>query len=240
MSANGHLRLAWQADCLGNLKLRDVMLTLALAETESTDPWVERCRTKLVRDRAGHFFSNFPTLAEALGHEAVRNALERLREKYPPARVEWLLLAADSSQGRFTGRKPSLAILLNDLLGTPAEAEVRRDPPELIRGPVARSRSTATAPVSVPASGTEAAAVPSRVGVFLPGGHSVVDATPLGFGGAHNQSPEPARLQNSSRAGVTSEIESASSYYLAVLFSMALLLSMNPQREISGEWRKAG
>lgn len=234
MSANGHLRLAWQADCSGHPKLRDVMLTLALAESETTDPWVERCRTKLVRDRAGHFFSHFPTLADALGHDEVRKAVERLREKYPPARVEWLLLAGDSSRGRFTGRATSLAIVLHDLFGTPAEAEVRRDAPEPLRGPVARSRSTSPEAVSV------AAAMSSRAGVLFPGGHSVVDAAPLGFGGPVDQSPGSAPSGEPSRSGVTSEDESVSNYYLAVLFSMALLLSLNPSQGNSGEWRKAG
>jgi hypothetical protein len=184
------------------------MLTLALAEGGAGESWGERARRQLIRRHPGHFLSRFESLEKALVCSNVQKSVARLREKYPLARVEWMLLAGDTAAGIPTGRTTPSHVFLEELLGPPAEADVRLDTAESIRGPVVKSRTVATA----------------RVGLF-PAGHSVVDVTASGLdferGVVFDRLPD--------RAGVPAgsvEDESLSSFYLGVLFSIALLLSI--------------
>jgi hypothetical protein len=210
MAANKHLELAWQAERAGRPRLSDVMLTLAIADSGPADHWTERARKRLIQRRPDHFFARFDSLATALSDPSVHQAVERLRAKYPPPRVDWLLLAGNASRGLFTGVEPGKSIILNDLFGAPAEADVRRDSAEPIRGPVAKTRVAAA----------------SRVGIF-PAGHSVVDVSPLGVGLDLPPSDDEIQIRP---AGLKAADESLSNFYLSVLFSMALLLALTNGR----------
>ena len=136
------LRLAWEAEHDGRSRLRDAVLTLAVAESEPGAPWAERCRARLVHDRSDHFFAHFSTVSQALGDPRVVEARERLRIKYPPSRVHSLLLRAGAARGSYTGRVESLDAMIEDLAGPAAATEnVRRDAPQLSRGPLNRHRA---------------------------------------------------------------------------------------------------
>jgi hypothetical protein len=142
MATGDLLRLAWEAEHDGRTRLRDAMLTLAVAESEPGDPWVERCRTRLVSERPDHYLGRFPTVSQALAHPQVIEARERLRVKYPPARVQSLLLRACARRGPYLGRVESLEAMIEDLAGPSAEAEnIRRDAPQASRGPLRRQLS---------------------------------------------------------------------------------------------------
>jgi hypothetical protein len=139
MEAGDLLRMAWEAEHDGRSQLRDSLMTLAVAESEPGDPWVERCRARLVAGRPDHFFGKFPTVAQALDNPRVIEARDRLRAKYPPARVQSLLLRARARRGPYLGRVESLEAMIEDLAGPPAEAEnVRRDAAQASRGPLHR------------------------------------------------------------------------------------------------------
>jgi hypothetical protein len=139
MLAGDVLRLAWEAEHDGRTRLRDALLTLAVAESCPGDAWAERCRTRLVSDRPDHFFAHFATVARALEDPRVVDARDRLRLKYPPVRIEWLLLKARAARGPYLGRPESLDAMIEDLAGATAEAEnVRRDAAQPSRGPMHR------------------------------------------------------------------------------------------------------
>ncbi len=74
MDASDLLRLAWEADHDGRTRLRDSLMTLAVAESRPSDIWAERCRARLVADRPDHFFARFPTVALALEDSRVVEA----------------------------------------------------------------------------------------------------------------------------------------------------------------------
>ncbi len=141
MRAGDLLRLAWEAEHDGRTRLRDALLTLAVIESGPDDSWAERCRTSLVADRPDHFLRQFPTVRSAIGDPRVVEARERLRVKYPSARVRSLLLRAGARRGPFLGRVESLDAMIEDLAGPSAEAEnVRRDAPQPSRGPLTLRR----------------------------------------------------------------------------------------------------
>jgi hypothetical protein len=143
MATGDLLRLAWEAEHDGRTRLRDALLTLAVAESKPGDSWAERCRTRLVSERPDHYLGRFATISQALGHPQVVEALERLRIKYPPARVQSLLLRACARRGPYLGRVESLDAMIEDLAGPSAAAEnVRRDAPQPSRGPLSRQRAT--------------------------------------------------------------------------------------------------
>jgi hypothetical protein len=143
MVAGDLLRLAWEAEHDGRSKLRDALMTLAVTESGPGDSWAERCRGRLLQDRPDHFLSHFPTVAQALDDPRVVIARDRLRAKYPPARVNWLLLKAGTRRGPYLGRAESLEAMIEDLVGfAPVEVEnVRLDAPQPSRGPLIRQRS---------------------------------------------------------------------------------------------------
>ena len=141
MAAGDLLRLAWEAEHDGRAQLRDSLLTMAIVESGPGDAWAERCRTRLLADHPGHFLAKFPSVGLALVDDRVVQARERLRVKYPPAKVQSLLLRAGVRRGPYLGRVESLDAMLEDLAGPSAEAEnVRRDAPEPSRGPLVRRR----------------------------------------------------------------------------------------------------
>jgi hypothetical protein len=143
MVAGDLLRLAWEAEHDGRSKLRDALLTMAVTESEPGDAWAERCRSRLLQDRPDHFLGQFPTVTQALSDPRVVEARERLRTKYPPVRVDWLLLRASARRGPYLGRVESLEAMIEDLVGfAPAEVEnVRLDLPQLSRGPLIRQKA---------------------------------------------------------------------------------------------------
>jgi hypothetical protein len=133
------LRLAWEAEHDGRTRLRDTLLTLAVAESKPGEAWAERCRTRLILDRPDHFFARFATVALALQNPRVIEARDRIRQKYPDARIQWLLLKARAARGPYLGRAESLEAMVEDLAGPMAEAEnVRRDNAQVSRGPTQR------------------------------------------------------------------------------------------------------
>lgn len=118
MTAEDDLRLAWQAARDGRPGMRDVLLTLAVAAPDAAGaPWAERCRLHLVRERPGHPFVKHATLTEALANCAVIDKIRELRELFPHRRVQRLLQRADVLRGTYTGRKSSLGLLVEEMLG---------------------------------------------------------------------------------------------------------------------------
>jgi hypothetical protein len=143
MDAGDVLRLAWEADHDGRARLRDSLLTLAVAESQPSDTWAERCRNRLIQDRPDHFFARFPTVSQALQNPRVIEARDRLRAKYPEARVHWLLLKARAARGPYLGRAESLDAMVEDLAGPIAELEnVRLDAAQTSRGPMQLQRAS--------------------------------------------------------------------------------------------------
>lgn len=118
MALEALLRLAWQADRDGRANRRDALLTLAVAEAPADAPWLGRCRRRLVQSRPDHPFAAFPNVAAALADPRVERALKKLRAAYFPGRARSLLALDAIRRGPFTGREPSLAVLLADLFPT--------------------------------------------------------------------------------------------------------------------------
>jgi hypothetical protein len=128
MMPDDDLRLAWQAARDGRLGMRDALLTLAVASSGLGDrPWAERCWRWLVAHRPAHPFAKYPTLAEALADPRIIATIGRLRTAFPPLRVRWLLQRADVLRGAYTGRRASLSIILDDLLGADGLRATRRN-----------------------------------------------------------------------------------------------------------------
>jgi hypothetical protein len=203
MEAEDALRLAWEADHDGRPRLRDALMTLAVADSQPGDAWVDRCRARLIADRPDHFLSRFPTVGSALEDSRVVEARERLRAKYPPPKIRWLLLRAAASRGPFLGRVESLEALVDDLAGPPAEVvleNVRMDLPQPSRGPIQLQR--ASRPLAF------ALALPSAV----PTGLEIPKRPAPRFGGDWSESiNEPP-------------IEDFGTYYLTVLLAIAFLM----------------
>jgi hypothetical protein len=118
MAAEDVWRLAWQADRDGRPGMRDALLTLAVAESgPDVAVAAERCRRKLIAGRPDHWFAPFPTLGQALANDRVARALDRLRATFPEARVRRLLMRGDVRRGPYRAGRPSLSLILDDLLG---------------------------------------------------------------------------------------------------------------------------
>jgi hypothetical protein len=141
MTVDDLLRLAWQAQRDGRGPLREAMLTLAVAEGGPGSGWAERCRARLLAERPKHFLGTHPSLESTLADPQVAEAIRRLRGQYPVGRVGWLRLRAEVDAGPYTGEVAPLETIVDALAGPPAEAEVRRDAAEAVRGPLARSRA---------------------------------------------------------------------------------------------------
>jgi hypothetical protein len=108
---------------------------LALAESGSADAaWAARCWQRLLVQRSDHVFARFATLEQALADRRVASVLVRLRAVYPPARVQRLLERAAVLRGTYTGRRPSLEVVLEELLG-PAESRPSRLPDASLPAP---------------------------------------------------------------------------------------------------------
>ncbi len=140
MAIDDFLRVAWWAQREGRGPLREAMLTLAVAEGGPGAGWAERCRARLLAERPGHFLGARPSLEGALADPRVAEAIGKLRGQYPPGRVGWLRFRSEVAEGPYTGDDAPLAEIIDALAGPAAEADVRRDAPELVRGPLARNR----------------------------------------------------------------------------------------------------
>jgi hypothetical protein len=111
-----------------------------LREGTPGEGWAERCRARLLAERPGHFLGAHPSLERTLADPRVVEAIGKLRGQYPPGRVGWLRFRSEVAEGPYTGEDPPLAAIIDALAGPAAEAEVRRDAAEAVRGPLARSR----------------------------------------------------------------------------------------------------
>ena len=140
MAIDDFLHVAWWAQREGRAALREAMLTLAVAEGTPGEGWAERCRARLLSERPGHFLGTHLSLERTLGDPRVVESVRRLRGQYPPGRVGWLRFRSEVAEGPYTGEDAPLAVIIDALAGPAAEAEVRRDAPETVRGPLARSR----------------------------------------------------------------------------------------------------
>lgn len=142
MATEDLLRSAREAEHDGRPALREALLTLAVAESGPSDPWADRCRARLISERPDHFLGKFTTIGEALGDPRVVASMDRLRARFPPMRVAWLLFGARATRGAYTGRTESLGAMIEDLAETHAGVEnIRLDSPQAARGPLARHRS---------------------------------------------------------------------------------------------------
>jgi hypothetical protein len=126
------IRLAWLAEVEKRPRLRDAMLTLAVAESGPGDAVLaERCRRLLVARRPDHWFATTATLGQALTNSRVAGALATLRSMFPPVRVQRMLLRGEAQRGPYTGRTTPLPQILEEL-GLAPERPVRdrrpRDP----------------------------------------------------------------------------------------------------------------
>lgn len=126
-AATDDLRLAWQAHREGRAGRRDALLTLAVAGAGPDAPWADRLRERLVALRPDHPFCGYPEVLSALADPRVDSSLARLRDHYPTARVRRLLDRAAVARGPYTGRKPILGAIVDDLLA--ATARRRRSTP---------------------------------------------------------------------------------------------------------------
>jgi hypothetical protein len=128
MTPEMELRLAWWLDLAGRRGTRDILLTIALASSRPGDPWAEHCWRLLVSSRPDHWLAECPSLAWALGSPKILARMAQLRRSFPPARVEHMLLQAEAIAGPWRGRRPSIALLLADLLAARPQATIRPRP----------------------------------------------------------------------------------------------------------------
>lgn len=141
MAVDDLLCVAWRAQLDGRGPLREAMLTLAVAEGGPASGWAERCRARLLAERPKHFLGTHPSLERTLADPQVAEAIRRLRGQYPVGRVGWLRFRSEVETGPYTGEVAPLGTIVDALAGPPAEAEVRRDAAEVVRGPLARARA---------------------------------------------------------------------------------------------------
>jgi hypothetical protein len=202
MAVDDLLHMAWHAQRDGRRPLREAMLTLAIGASDPGDVWAERCRARLLTERPGHFLGAQPTLSATLADQRVAAALNKLRGQYPPGRVSWLRFRAELEAGPYSGEVEPLAKVLDTLIGPPAEADVRRDAPELARGPLA----TARARVAVAARDSFAwsAAEEGETGEFC---------------------VDPPSEESSFDAADSRDNEAFAGFYMAVLLAIALLMA---------------
>jgi hypothetical protein len=128
--------------------------------------------------------------------------LNKLRGQYPPGRVSWLRFRAEIEAGPFTGEVQPLAKVVDALIGPPAEADVRRDAPEPIRGPLAPARS--------------------RVAV------AVRDSLAWNIAGESETDEswaEPPSEESSFEVADAKDNEAFAGFYMAVLLAIALLMA---------------
>lgn len=118
MAAVDLLRLAWQAARDARPGLRDALLTLALAESGPNDrSWADRCWKRLIANRSDDLIAAYPSWEFARRDERIAARVAKLRLMFPPARVQRLLERGAVLRGAYTGRRPRMSILLDDLLG---------------------------------------------------------------------------------------------------------------------------
>ena len=93
------LRLSWRYARDGQSGLRDLFLTLAVAESGLNEAvWAEQCRRWLGRTRPGHPFGKYPTIGASLADPRFADELERLKNRFPPSRIRWLVEHAESQE----------------------------------------------------------------------------------------------------------------------------------------------
>ena len=199
MTVDDHLRVAWHAQRDGRGPLREAMLTLAVAGSGPADVWAERCRTRLLSERPNHILGAHPTLEATLADPRVAEAIRKLRGRYPLGRIGWLRFRAEFTEGFYSGEVAPLSTIVEALVGPPAEAEVRRDAAESVRGPLARHRAEVA--VGATPSGPLRA-----IAAGMNGGPA---------GGVWADEADTAAVAD----------ETTSSLYLAVLLAIAMLLA---------------
>jgi hypothetical protein len=196
MAIDDYLRVAWWARREGHMTLREAMLTLAVAEGTPGEGWAERCRARLLAERPGHFLGAHPSLERTLADPRVVEAIRKLRGQYPPGRVGWLRFRSEVAEGPYTGELVPLAAMVDPIAGPAAEADVRRDAPEPVRGPLARSRVEATVAVGMTPAGPRRAA-----------------------------SLDADIFASANEADTASDEDASAGLYLAVLLAIAMLLA---------------
>lgn len=96
------LRLAWRAETAGKPKLRDAVMTLAVAESGPDESLLaERCRRLLIAREPHHWYATGTTLGHALAQDRVAAVVEKLRAMFPPVRVERMLFRGEVEDGPF-------------------------------------------------------------------------------------------------------------------------------------------
>ena len=198
MEAGDLIRLAWEAEHDGRSRLRDALMTLAVAEGDPETPWARRFRDRLIDARPDHFLAGFSTVAGALQDPRVVEARDRLRLKYPPVRVQSLLLRARAARGPYLGRVESIEAMIEDLVG-PVEAGagseyLRKHAAEASRGPTRWNRAGLTSPLVL--------------------AYSPIGPGPLNSADWPESGPETGDLD-----------EATSAFYLTVLLAIAFLLA---------------
>ncbi|HEV3165191.1 MAG TPA: hypothetical protein VGZ22_14285 [Isosphaeraceae bacterium] len=154
MAVEGELRLAWQAARDGRSGMRDALLTLAVADSGPADAvWADRAWKRLIAGRSDHLFARFASREQALAHPEVAARLSRIRAVFPPARVQRLLERAEVIRGTYTGRRTSLAVVVEELVGTD-ESLARTQ----ARPPIAATKAS---PVSLDPLGSRGAKLPA-------------------------------------------------------------------------------
>ncbi|WZO98223.1 hypothetical protein EP7_005280 [Isosphaeraceae bacterium EP7] len=128
MAPEMELRLAWWFDMAGRRGTRDVLLTIALASSRPGDPWAELCWRLLVSSRPDHWLAECPSLAWALGSPKILTRMAHLRQSFPPARIEHMLMKAEALAGPWRGRRPEISLLLADLLTARPQVTIRPKP----------------------------------------------------------------------------------------------------------------
>src|SRR5262249_6634667 len=100
---------------------------LAVAESGLDDAIsAERCRKLLVAGRPDPWVTSFPTIGQALAHPPGGGEVDRLPVAYPPAPLFSLLLRPRAPRGPFTGPRPPLASVLDDLGSVRIPARTRQ------------------------------------------------------------------------------------------------------------------
>ena len=110
--------MAWIAERAGRFGTRDVLLTLAIASSAPEDDWTLIAWLRLLEATPNHFFAIYPSLSVALDNPGVARSLNKLRQSFPPSRIEHLLARAAVSSGPYYGCAIPLRIVIDDLVGS--------------------------------------------------------------------------------------------------------------------------
>ncbi len=140
-----YVRAAWHAQQHGNASMRDVMLTLSIAQAGADEPWTARCRDRLVSNHPSHFFGAHAAVSQALADPRVIHAIKKLELQYPLTRMRWMLLKLEAMTGAFLPAEPELLAMIEELasptVATSISGDVRKHSAEAMRGLTPRPRA---------------------------------------------------------------------------------------------------